>query len=81
MRAAGINAIRTYTVPPRWFLDLAQQHGLYVMVGLPWEQHVAFLDERHRANEIEKRVRAAVSSCAGHPAIPVSRSAMKFRRQ
>lgn len=69
MRGAGINAIRTYTVPPLWFLDLARQHGLYVMVGLPWEQHVAFLDERHRAKEIEKRVRTAVRSCAGHPAI------------
>src|SRR5688572_28273046 len=43
MAENGINAVRTYTVPPRWFLDLAEQHGLYVMVGLPWEQHVAFL--------------------------------------
>src|SRR5687767_378380 len=29
----GINAVRTYTHPPRWLLDLAQHHGLYVMVG------------------------------------------------
>jgi hypothetical protein len=44
MRGAGVNAVRTYTVPPRWFLDAAHAHGLYVMVGLPWGQHVAFLD-------------------------------------
>src|SRR5262245_29884668 len=42
MAAAGINAVRTYTVPPRWLLDCAQRRGLRVMVGLPWEQHVAF---------------------------------------
>ena len=69
MRAAGINAVRTYTVPPRWLLDLAEHHGLYVMLGLAWEQHIAFLDERGRARDIERRVRAAVRECAGHPAI------------
>jgi GT2 family glycosyltransferase len=69
MSAAGLNAVRTYTVPPRWLLDLAQRHGLYVMVGLPWEQHVAFLDDRGRERSIEKRVREGVRACAGHPAI------------
>src|SRR5438552_12613330 len=45
----GLNAIRTYTVPPRWLLDTAQCHGLRVMVGLPWEQHVTVLDDKKRA--------------------------------
>ena len=67
--ANGFNAIRTYTVPPRWFLDLAGQHGLRVMIGLPWEQHVAFLDDRALRDSIEQRVRAGVRSCAGHPAV------------
>ena len=35
MEAVGLNAVRTYTVPPRWLLDAAQRHGLRVMVGLP----------------------------------------------
>src|SRR5262249_40122671 len=65
MSMNGINAVRTYTVPPRWLLDLAWEHGLRVMVGVPWEQHVAFLNERARARSIEDRVRAAVRSCAG----------------
>ena len=69
MVANGINAVRTYTVPPGWVLDKAQQHGLHVMVGLPWEQHVAFLDDRQRADSIEERVRAGVRACAGHPAV------------
>jgi hypothetical protein len=33
MAAAGINAVRLYTVPQRWLLDLAHEHGLMVMVG------------------------------------------------
>ena len=69
MAAAGVNAVRTYTVPPRWLLDAAQRHGLHVMVGLPWEQHVTFLDDRKRARSIELRVREGVRSCAGHPAV------------
>src|SRR5207249_7460833 len=69
MAANGFNAVRTYSVPPRWLLDAAQRHGLRVMVGLPWEQHVAFLDDRQRARAIEERVRAGVRACAGHPAV------------
>src|SRR5205085_8470992 len=67
--ARGFNTIRTYTVPPRWLLDAAHAHGLYVMVGLAWEEHVAFLDDPRQARDIERRVREAVRSCAGHPAI------------
>ncbi|MGN6189540.1 MAG: glycosyltransferase [Conexibacter sp.] len=69
MAANGVNALRTYTVPPRWLLDAAQRHGLWVTVGLPWEQHVTFLDSRRRAAAIEARVAAGVAACAGHPAV------------
>jgi O-antigen biosynthesis protein len=69
MVAAGVNAVRTYAAPPRWLLDLAQEHGLRVMAGLPWEQHVTFLDRRGSASAIVDRVRAAVRSCSEHPAI------------
>jgi len=69
MAAAGINAVRTYTPPPRWLLDAAARHGLLVLVGLPWEQHIAFLDSRRRARDIERRVREGVRACAGHPAL------------
>ncbi|MEK6271946.1 MAG: glycosyltransferase [Actinomycetota bacterium] len=69
MAERGLNAVRTYTVPPCWLLDLAAEHGLYVMVGVPWEQHVTFLDDSRRAASIVERVRAGVRACAGHPAI------------
>jgi O-antigen biosynthesis protein len=69
MAANGLNAVRTYTVPPRWLLDTALEHGLWVMVGVAWEQHVDFLGSRARARSIEDRVRSAVADCAGHPAL------------
>jgi GT2 family glycosyltransferase len=69
MAARGINTVRCYTVPPRWLLDLAQEHCLWVMVGLPWEQHVTVLDDRNRTRSIEERVRTGVRACAGHPAL------------
>src|SRR6185295_6682008 len=42
---------------------------LRVMVGLPWEQHVAFLDEPARATDILRRVRDGARQCAGHPGL------------
>lgn len=65
----GANAVRTYTVPPRWLLDIAHDHRLRVMVGFGWEQHITFLDERRRRNRIEQQVREGVRECSGHPAI------------
>jgi beta-galactosidase/beta-glucuronidase len=69
MAEHGFNALRTYTMPPHWLLDAASEHGLYVMAGIAWEQHVDFLERRRHAQSIEDRVRAAVSSMAGHPAV------------
>jgi GT2 family glycosyltransferase len=69
MAANGINTVRVYTVPPRWLLDLALHHGLYVMVGLPWEQHVTFLDDPARRRSITRRIAAGVRACGGHPAV------------
>ncbi len=69
MAANGINAVRTYTVPPTWLLDAAQRHGLRVLVGLSWEQHIAFLDDAARADGIERSVRDGVRACRRHPAV------------
>jgi GT2 family glycosyltransferase len=69
MASMGINTVRTYTVPPRWLLDTALNYGLRIMVGVPWEQHVTFLDDRKLSREIVQRVSKSVQACAGHPAI------------
>lgn len=67
--ASGINTVRTYSLPSRAFLDTAWKHGLRVMVGLAWEQHVAFLDDRRLMRSICERVRGQVEACIGHPAV------------
>jgi GT2 family glycosyltransferase len=69
MVANGVNTVRTYTVPPSWLLDLAAEHGLRLLVGIPWEQHLAFLEDRRRCRSIVRSVRAAVRACARHPAV------------
>jgi GT2 family glycosyltransferase len=69
MREVGINSVRTYSPPPHWLLDLAAEVGLHVLVGIAWEQHVAFLSERSRRQSIVERVRNAVRHCDGHPAV------------
>ena len=69
MAAHGFNSVRVYTPPPVWMLDIADSHGLKVMIGLPWEQHIAFLEDDSRKRSIEKRVREGVGACRGHPAV------------
>jgi len=69
MAANHINTVRTYTVPPIWLLDLAQKYNLRLFVGLPWEQHVTFLDDPRRVRDLEQRIRSAVRSLAKHPAM------------
>ena len=69
MAAPGINAVRTYTVPPTWLLDLALEHDLLVLVGLPWEQHLTFLDDRRRVKAIRDELRHRVRGCSHHPAV------------
>jgi GT2 family glycosyltransferase len=69
MRGAGINAILTYTVPPVSLLDQAQEHGIRVIVAIPWMEYVCFLDERITRDQIRREVRQAVAACREHPAV------------
>jgi len=65
----GFNVLRTYTVPPRWVLDVAWKYGLRVMVGIPVEVPMALIDESGKPQEIEDWVRKQLRTCAGHPAV------------
>lgn len=68
MAGAGINTLRTYTVPPESILDEAFRHGLRVMVGLPWAQHLAFLDDKRLAAQIRAEAADTVRRLSAHPA-------------
>jgi O-antigen biosynthesis protein len=72
MGAAGINSVRTYHVPPEWLLDLADESGMTVLVGVPWvdvpwRQHLAFLGSGRARAEARAFVRRAAKRCADHP--------------
>jgi beta-galactosidase/beta-glucuronidase len=67
--AAGFNTVRTYTVPSAAVLDAAAQAGLRVMVGMPWPQHMAFLDDPQLVRRIRRDAKATVCELAVHPAL------------
>jgi GT2 family glycosyltransferase len=69
MAQVGVNAVRVYTPPPPRVLDAAYAAGLWLLVGLPWEQHVAFLDSREIAARVVRRVEEDMRACAGHAAV------------
>jgi glycosyltransferase involved in cell wall biosynthesis len=69
MREAGINSILTYTVPDISLLDQAQEHGLRVIVNIPWMGHVCFLEEKDYREKVRRQVRDAVRSLRRHPAV------------
>ncbi len=69
MRELGVNVLRVYHTPPRWFLDLARDHRLRVMVTIPWHKRVLFLDNREAVETIRQNVAKAALANAGHPAL------------
>ena len=69
MRDLGANCLRTFTPPPNWLLDLADEYDLGVLVGLPWTEHVCFLDEAGVSEQIRAQVLAGANACGRHPAV------------
>jgi O-antigen biosynthesis protein len=69
MREGGLNLVRVYHAPPRWFLDRCASAGMRVLVTLPWAKHVEFLRDRKTRREIAEALRIAVSENAGHSAL------------
>ncbi|MDR0534411.1 MAG: glycosyltransferase [Verrucomicrobiales bacterium] len=66
---AGLNTLRLYHSPPRWFLDLAWKYGLRVITTIPWPLRGLFLNDSKVFNQIRKNAREAARANAGHPAV------------
>lgn len=68
-RKLGANVLRIYAVPPPWFLDLAMENKMRLLVDIPWNKHLCFLDSPKAQQDACAAVRSAVKACLGHPAV------------
>jgi glycosyltransferase involved in cell wall biosynthesis len=69
IKKLNANCVRTYHVPPRWFLDLAHQFDLKVLVDYYWPKHTCFLDDKDSAEFARRATREAAEALKGHPAV------------
>jgi GT2 family glycosyltransferase len=69
MRSVGVNAIRTYHVPPDWLLRAADEQGMLVLIDVPWAKHLCFLDSLQAQREARDAVRRAVAAARGLPCV------------
>ncbi len=65
----GANLLRVYDLPPKGFLDLAAQNNFKLLVDIPWNKHLCFLDSERTREEARAAVREAAAACAGHPVV------------
>jgi glycosyltransferase involved in cell wall biosynthesis len=69
MQELGVNLLRIYHIPPRWFLDVAREFGLRVLISIPWAEHIEFLNNRRMKRQIIETIREGVARNKGHEAI------------
>src|SRR5207249_6257804 len=69
MAAAGVNAIRTYHVPPAELLEAADEAGKLVLIDVPWARHLCFLESRRAQAEARQAVERAVLAGRDFPCV------------
>ncbi len=69
IRECGCNLLRVYHLPPLDLLDSAVDHGLRVLITIPWVERTLFWKDRRVLCKIRDHVRQSVRERAGHPAI------------
>jgi glycosyltransferase involved in cell wall biosynthesis len=69
IKELGANLVRIYHVPERKFLDQAAEAGLRVLIDIPWNKHVCFIDSQKERRAALDTVREAAKIGAGHPAV------------
>jgi glycosyltransferase involved in cell wall biosynthesis len=63
------NTVRVYHPPPLWFLDLAAEHQLRVLIDITWPKHLCFLDSPKLQRDARQTVREVVARNKAHPAV------------
>ena len=69
MKQLQANCLRVYHVPPPWFLDLAHEHGLKILVDYYWPKHTCFLEDHETMEFARRTTRQVAEAVAGHPAV------------
>jgi len=54
--ALGFNSVRLYELPDQATLDAAMKHGLKLLCGIPWAEHIDFLSDASAWEDIRRRV-------------------------
>jgi cytosine/adenosine deaminase-related metal-dependent hydrolase len=74
MSEAGLNTVRTYALPPVELLEIAEEVGLRVLVGLDYydwrlEPETSYWANKRIRHYGRQAVREAMELCASHPAV------------
>ena len=69
IRSLGFNTLRVYELPSADLLDACLRHGLRILAGIPWAEHIDFLNDPHWGRDARQRVTSAVDQVGGHPAV------------
>jgi GT2 family glycosyltransferase len=69
MSEVGVNAVRTYHVPPEWFFHAADEAGMSVFVDVPWPKHLCFLDSHRAMADARAAVLRAAKVARDHPSV------------
>ncbi|MDB5292318.1 MAG: glycosyl transferase family 2, partial [Phycisphaerales bacterium] len=69
MAELGANCLRIYHLPPKWFLDLAQEMGLKIFLDVSWPKNLAFVGDPEVTAEAHAAVRECARACGNHPAV------------
>jgi hypothetical protein len=69
IKQLGANTIRLYSVPSVEALDAALEHGLRVLVDVPWEKHRCFFEDWNAKESARERIRTTAESIGSHRAV------------
>jgi len=69
IRELGFNTVRLYELPTASVLQAATEHGLRLLVGIPWTDHVDFLRDHGLKKEISRRIAEAVGRFRDEPCV------------
>ena len=69
MAAAGINALRTYHLPPSSLLTQADEQEMVVLIDVPWSKHLCFLESSRARQAARDMVRQAAERGRTHASV------------